>query len=458
VRPARWYKTRRRSLLTPVSPGRDPRFAPGFLFGAATASHQAEGGTSASDWWRFERQPGNVRNFTTYPAFAQEHKSDHWRRFSDDVRAMRDDLGLRAYRFSIDWSRVEPREGDFDRDAIARYGQHCAELRAAGIEPCVTLFHWSSPDWIWDHASEQTTGWYDRGIVVRFRRFCEAIVPALAPHVRMYCTLNEPNIFLYGGFSEGMLAPGHRRSDRKLVPVLENLLACHVAAYGVIKRASPLAQVGIAHNFQPFEPANRWNPCECVMAALIEQQFTWSVPDALHAGRTTFTTRRGARVPIEVPGLRGSADFIGMNYYERALVVVPAGVRVDRARVLHDHHTSKEVWPREIYTHGFVDMLETAWRRYRLPIYVTENGRAHPDDRERERYLREHLRALGSAIERGVDARGYFYWSLLDNQEWAHGFLPRLGLYEVDYATGARTLRQTGRAYAEIIASGVVRA
>jgi beta-glucosidase len=426
------------------------------VWGAATASHQAEGDTPASDWWRFEREPGRVQNFFNYPLFAQEKKSDHWRRFSDDIRRMRE-LGLTGYRFSIDWSRVEPREGAFDDASIARYAEICGELRAAGIRPCVTLFHWSSPDWIWDHAREEVSGWYDPRIVDRFERFCARIVPALAPHVDLFCTLNEPNIFLYGAFSEGILAPGHRRDDADLVPVLRHLLFCHTVAHQVIKAARPDAEVGIAQHLQPFEPESRFNAVEALMAAQVEQQFSWSIPDAIAEGRARLRTRSGRLHVIEVPGLAGTADFLGVNYYERALVRVP-GLRVDRVEVLHDHRSTKEIWPREIYARGFLEVLSTAARRYKLPLYVTENGRAHPDDRERERFLHEHLRALGWAVaKQRIDVRGYFYWSLLDNLEWANGFLPRLGLYEVDYASGERTLRGTGRAYAEVVRAGEVR-
>jgi beta-glucosidase len=450
------YKRRRRDLLAPVPRGRTLRFPDGFLFGAATSSHQVEGENPHSDWWRFERQPGRVQNFTNFPEFGQCRKSDHWRQFDQDVERMREELSLSGYRFSVEWSRVEPAEGRFDEAAIERYVAMCARLREAGIRPMVTLFHWSSPDWIWDHARESETGWYAPSIVERFARFCDQVVPRLSPHVDLWCTLNEPNIFLYGAFSEGVLAPGHRARDGQLPPILAHLFACHVRAHALIKRLRPDAQVGIANNFMIVEPSSPWNPLEGLVAAQIEQQFTWSFPDAVRDGYASFRSRSGRMRRIHLPGLRGTVDYLGVNYYERMLVRVK-GVDLRRPELLHDHRGTKEVWPREIYTRGFVDVLRAAWRRYGLPIYVTENGRSHPDDGEREAFLREHLRALAHTISaHGVDVRGYFYWSLLDNQEWAQGFVPRLGLYEVDYATGARTLRQTGRSYAEIARAGAI--
>ncbi len=456
--PAHFLRRRRTDPLAVIPRGRTYTFPADFVWGAATASHQAEGLDTGSDWWRYEREEGKVQHFANHSVHAQDYKSDHWRLFSQDIERMKNDLGLSGYRFSIDWSRVEPREGQFDQAVIARYAEICSELRAAGIRPCVTLFHWSSPDWIWNHADEAGSGWYDRSIVERFTRFCEAIVPALAPHADLFCTLNEPNVFLFGAFSEGILAPGHRRRDDEIFPILCHLLACHAAACAIIKRLVPDARVGIAQHFHVFEPESRHNLLEAIIAAQVEQNFSWVVPDAVESGEVVLRTRAGRVLRRRLPGLRGSADFLGVNYYERVFVRVPSLRRPRSFDVLHDHRTTKEIWPREIYSAGFLDVLETAHRRYGLPIYVTENGRAHPDDKERERFLVEHVKTLAYAIAaRGVDVRGYFYWSLLDNQEWANGFLPRLGLYEVDYDTGERRLRQTGRTYARIVKDGLVR-
>lgn len=452
--PAHRYKRRRRHPGARVKAPLHPPFPPDFVWGAASASHQVEGGDVHSDWWRYERLPGTVRNFSSFPPRAAELKSDHWARFPEDIQRMADELGLNGYRFSIDWSRVEPREGEFDQAVIARYAELCGTLRARGIRPCVTLFHWSSPDWIWDHDHEEETGWYDPRIVDRFESFCAQVVPALAPHVDLFCTLNEPNIFMYGAFSEGILCPGHKRHDDDLLPVARNLLEAHLRAYRVIKASRPDAAVGIAHSFGVFEPESHARPLEALVAAMVEQGFTWTFPDAIATGELVFTTRKRRVHRLSLPGLRGTLDFLGVNYYERNFVRIPPGWRLRGLEILHDHAEDKEIWPKEIYTAGFLEVLETAWRRYGIPLYVTENGRAHPDDRQREAFLREHVLTLAAALDRGIDVRGYFWWSLLDNQEWAHGFVPRLGLYEVDYETGQRRLRGTGRAYAEIIRRG----
>jgi beta-glucosidase len=458
-RPPAGLKFRHRQLSVDIPSGRTLPFPPGFLWGAASASHQVEGGDTGSDWWRFERLDGKTMNFRNFPVFAQDHKSDHWRQFDADVARMRDELGLTAYRFSIDWSRCEPRDGDFDEAALARYGAMVEALRDAGIRPLVTLFHWSSPDWIWDHAREEETGWYAPTIVDRFLRFVRRIVPVLAPHVDLFATFNEPNIFLYGGFAEGILAPGHMRRDSALVPVLRHLLRAHAGAYRIIKEIRSDAQVGIAHQFAPFEPESNLHPLEWALAGRIEQTFTWLFPEAIRTGRFEMVARDLRIIREELPEVVGTADFMGVNFYERMHVRVPGGWRATKTMVVNDHRDTKERWPRESNPAAFVAMLEEVNRRFGLPIYITENGRAHPDDTQREAFLLDHLRALAWAIqEKKLPVKGYFWWSLLDNQEWANGFLPRLGLYEVDYAReGARTLRGTGRTYADIIRKHAVR-
>jgi beta-glucosidase len=447
----------RRRESRPRLPPRSWRVPPDFLWGAASASHQVEGGNQHSDWWRYERLDGKVQAFWDFPEFARTYKSDHWRRFPEDIARMQSDLGLRSYRFSIEWSRVEPRDGEFDEVALARYAEMCALMRANGIRPMVTLFHWASPDWIWDHDRERETGWYDPAIVDRFERYVRRVVAALGSQVDVWCTMNEMNSYVYAGYAEGVHVPGHRNPDAAIAPVIRNLLRAHARAYRAIKEAYPQAQVGIAHQFTTIEPEQPWNPLAWVLAGQVENTFTWLYTDAIRDGRFALITRDLRVIREDLPEIRGTLDFVGVNYYERLLFRIPGGWNVSKATVVHDHMTAKEVWPRESHPADFLHVLRHVAKRYKLPIYVTENGRAHSDDREREAYLYDHLQVVAYAIdELKLPILGYYWWSLLDNQEWANGFVPRLGLYHVDYETGARTLRGTGRAYARIIRDGII--
>jgi len=410
-----------------------------------------EGQTQHSDWWQFERQPHRVKNFRNFSNNAQEFKSDHWRQFPQDIDRMSEQLGVNTYRFSLDWARINPKKGVFDEQALERYAQLAKQMRDRGIRPLVTLFHWSSPQWIWDQQNPEKSGWYHPDVVTYFTDYVHKAVKALTPHVDFFCTLNEPNIFLYGSYSEGILCPGHKREDIDLLPVLKNLLHAHVSARRIIKEANPDSEVGIAHNYYMFEPRDNWNPLNRLVAALTEFGFTWSMADAFVTGKMVFTTRQREVFVEEIDGLKDSLDFMGVNFYERALVQMRKPWQTREPHILHGHHEDKEVWPTEIHTQGFERVLQTVHERYKLPIYITENGQATPNDQERQTFMRHHLAILAQAIDKGIDIRGYFWWSLLDNQEWAGGFLPRLGLYEVDYHSGDRQLRGTGAAYAEII-------
>ena len=447
------HLAKRRSPTTDagLEPGRALRFPPGFLFGAASASHQVEGFDEHSDWWRFEREPGRVQHFAEFGEEATKRKSDHLARFDEDVALMKQ-LGLAAYRFGVDWSRCEPRDGVFDEAAIARYGRMCATLRKNGIEPILTFFHWSSPDDVWVRGREEHSGWYVPETAARFGRFVAHVMPSLAEHVRVYVTLNEPNVFVFGGFAEGLLCPGHRRPDADLFRVLRTQFLAHVEARRAIRAVRPDALVGLANNCTLFEPYDDSHVLERVVAAFFEEGFTWSFLDAPLTGTIVHRTRSGSIARETIPGLEGSVDFVGVNYYERNFVRLPHGVDLRRPELVADHHGERENWPRESYPLGFLETLRTVHRRYGLPIYVTENGRAHVDDRERTRFLRDHLAVVGRALAEGIRVEGFLYWSLLDNQEWANGFLPRFGLYEVDYRTFERKRRGTADEYARIIA------
>ena len=281
-------------------------------------------------------------------------------------------------------------------------------------------------------------------------------MPALAPHVRLFCTLNEPNVFLYGGFAAGLLCPGHKREDDELFAVLRNLFRAHVAARAAILAIRPDARIGLANNCTPFEPETDSHVLERLMAAFFEEGFTWSFLDAPATGTIVHRTRNGRLLRESIPGLAGSVDFIGVNYYERNFVRLPHGIDLRKPELVADHFSDRECWPRESFPRGFLEILRTVHRRYGLPIYITENGRAHVDDHERTRFLRDHLAVVGKAIEEGIPVEGFFYWSLLDNQEWANGYLPRFGLFEVDYRTFERKLRGTGEEYARLVADRAI--
>lgn len=404
-------------------------FPKGFLWGAATAAHQVEGGLT-DDWtvWETanaERLAGEAASHfasvsPVWPDIAAEANNpanyrsskaaQHYRQFADDVKLMKA-LHLSAYRFTIPWSRIEPREGERDTRALARYAAWVRTLKEQGIEPFPTLWHWPLPTWL-----AQRGGWLAPDAVDRFKNFVARVVEQLHPNVTNWLTLNEPNVYAAHGYLTGQWPP-HHRSLVAYLRVARRLQEAHRAAHAVIKTVDPSAQVGIAHHVTHFE-SNR-NPINLTLKAIANYYWNWSYLD-----------------PIA-----DQLDFIGVNNYFRNTVNLGFNKNLDGRR-------SDLGW--ELYPPSLAGAVEVTWQRYRKPIVVTEHGLADRADTERQWFIEESLRHLHCSIEKGADVRGYLHWSLLDNFEWDKGFWPRFGLIEVDYKTMKRTIRPSARHYTQI--------
>lgn len=420
-----WYATRARlpppileaELATPVGPSL-PR---DFLWGTATAAHQVEGGNQHNDWWAFEQEPGRIARGERSGATA-----DHWNRVAEDVALMRD-LGARAYRFSVEWSRVEPAEGTWDEAAWAHYLDEVRGLRAAGIEPMVTLHHFTVPRW---------TAVLDEAFPRQFGRFAAEAARRLGPEVTTWCTINEPNVLMFKAFVEGAWPPAVRDPARA-VAAFSALLAAHALAAAAVRSALPKARIGAAVHLRVFDPARRWFLPDWLAATGSADAFNWAFYDAIASGRIRFEAPGFPRVDEPLSGLAGSADWLGVNYYSRDLVRFSPGTPGMVERTPGPGPRTDLGW--EVYPEGLERLLVAASARYRLPILVTENGLADARGTLRPRFIRAHAQAMARAARRGVPVLGYFHWSLLDNFEWSDGFEPRFGLYRVDYRTQTRT-------------------
>ena len=429
-------------------------FPPGFRFGAATSAHQVEGGTTNNNWARFER---HVRP-DGRPAISGDQRcgqaADHWERFPDDVELMAQ-LGLDGYRFSLEWSRIEPAEGRFDDAALERYRSWCVLLRAAGIAPMITLHHFTEPLWITDRG-----GFEDAGTVAAFARFVEHVVPALADVCDWWVTINEPAVYAVNGWLNGEFPPA--KQDVALAGrVLEHLLLAHARAYHTLHEHDRVdadgdgipCWVSLATNVVAFEPRHTWNPADVAAAKVAHANFNVRPLDACVDGRFRFGLPGLARRAATHAELAGTLDYVGVNHYFRALVGVnpraPAGLEVG-----FDDVTEKNDMGWDLIPATLGDAVRFA-ARYGRPVVVTEHGTCDGEvpDRRRRAFLLDSLHALADALGEGVDVRGYYHWSLMDNFEWAHGFAPRFGLYRVDYATQERTLTGGGQLYRDIIAS-----
>jgi beta-glucosidase len=250
-----------------------------------------------------------------------------------------------------------------------------------------------------------------------------------------WCTINEPNVQMFQGWVEGVWPPG-LRDNRLAARAFSNLLHAHAAAAAALRARLPRAQRGVAINLIDLEPRWRWSPFDRLAAAAAAHAFNWAFGDAIHTGRVRLRVPSFPWVDTPLPSLRGSVDFVGVNYYTRLLVHFSLRAPGLVSRRPGPGPRNDLDW--EIFPEGLERVLAAAWARYHLPIYVTENGIADADGARRPEFLRAHLAAVARAIGAGVPVRGYFHWSLLDNFEWAEGFAPRFGLYRVDYATLAR--------------------
>jgi beta-glucosidase len=397
-------------------------FPASFLFGTATSATQIEGGCTTSDWAAFAERPGRIKHGDT-PAVA----CDSWKRWPEDV-ALQKSLGMGAYRMSIEWARIEPRPGELDRGALDAYREQLGALRDAGIVPMVTLHHFTLPRWLADAG-----GVLAADFPVRFASFTRAAASALGDLCAMWITVNEPNVLAAHAYLLGVWPPAKKdpllawRAQRRL-------LDAHDAAYRALKEVRPDAQVGVAHHLRTVEPARPASLADRAAAALFGRVFNEAFARAACG--------------------HGTQDFFGLNYYSRDVVRFSfrRAAELFVARGIPEGAPVSDLgW--EIYPAGLGHLVCTWARRSGLPVYVTENGIADARDAKRGAFLVDHLRELERAIADGVDVRGYYHWSLLDNFEWAEGYEPRFGLVEVRYATGERRIRESARLYARIAAT-----
>jgi len=434
------------------------RFPADFVWGTATASYQIEGaahedGRGESIWDRFSHMPGKTANGDT-----GDIATDHYHRWREDTGIMRE-LGLPAYRFSTAWPRILPEgRGRVNRAGLDFYDRLVEELLESRIEPWITLFHWDLPQVLDDRG-----GWTNRDTVDAFAEYTDAVTRCVGDRVENWITINEPWVVAFLGHYFGVMAPG-RKDLREALQVAHALLVAHGRAVDVIRSNVRASNVGITLNLSHVYPetdsqadleaaykvdgfANRWF-LDPVMKGFYPQDMLEIFGDA---------------APDVAPGdfdlITRPMDFLGINSYNPQYAAAdpdsPLGANlVDR----EGEHTAMG-WIVE--PQGFEDLLVRVQRDYDPPaIYVTENGAAYDDpppvdgkvpDPQRISYLQRHLLAAHRAIGQGVRLRGYFAWSLLDNFEWAYGYDKRFGITYVDYETGERTIKDSGRFLAEVI-------
>ncbi|WP_137814765.1 GH1 family beta-glucosidase [Gandjariella thermophila] len=443
-------------------------FPPAFVWGTATAAFQIEGATAEdgrtdSIWDTFCRTPGAVAGGDTGDVAA-----DHYHRMPEDVALMRS-LGLGGYRFSVAWPRVLRPDGAVNQRGLDFYRRLVDRLLDSGITPFVTLYHWDLPQHLEDRG-----GWTSRDTAFRFAEYAQTVHAALGDRVLHWTTLNEPYCAALLGYGAGVHAPG-RRDPRAAAAAAHHLLLGHGLTTQAIRAADGGARVAITFNLYPVDPADPDDPVDRDAARRVDglQNRLWldavlrgRYPDDVRADLARFGFDEHVR-PADLATLAAPVDALGVNYYSGYRVTGHGGPDRRRAEWIGAEHV-RPVYrglPRtamgwEVQPEGLTRVLLRVHTEYPvLPLYVTENGAAYDDDPaedgtthdvERRDYLRGHLTAVHDAIERGVDVRGYFCWSLLDNFEWAEGYAKRFGIVRVDFDTLARTPKLSGLWYSRV--------
>ena len=395
----------------------------GCELGVATAATQIEGGDVDTNWHRWA-EAGHISDGSS-PARA----SGHWQRVAEDT-ALLAELGVRHYRMGIEWARVEPSAGVWDEDAIAHYRDEVAGLVAVGVRPLVTLHHFNLPGWL-----AETGGWLAPSTLERFDRLVTKLVTELGPWVSEWIPINEPNVYATNAYLFGDWPPGERSLGRTL-SVMSALAHAHIRAYRLIHQLQPEAQVGSASHLRVFAPASPANPWHRLSARITDYLFQRGQLHAMNTGqfRPPFRRPRGVE-----PGRY--YDFQGVNYYTRSTV------RSIGDGVATDVDVNDLGW--EIYPAGLIEVCRWIHEAYPAPIYITESGTCDNTDAFRSRYLYEHLSQIAAS---DLPIQRYYHWCFTDNWEWVEGEAARFGIVHTDYPSQQRTVKDSGRFFADVIA------
>jgi len=403
------------------------KFPQAFLWGAATSAHQVEGRNIYNDWWQAEQ--GHLLKE------ASDSACKHYELYAEDF-AIAQQLNHNCHRFSIEWSRIEPQEGNFQAAEIEHYRKIITDLKSKAMEPVVTLHHFTNPIWF-----SKKGGWAKFKLQKYFLRFVDKIVREFADQVKFWITINEPLVYSSHSYLLGAWPPGEH-SLYQTAKVTLNLASAHIKAYRVIHqiyRQKNLLKpmVSIAANLQAFE----------ICRPTLKNKLAAYLRDRLY----NFCF-------IEILLRKKTLDYIGVNYYGRNLADARHwGIRHLLLDTCQDNHypLRKNSLGWDIYPQGLYKLL-LSLKKYNLKVFITENGICTSDDALRWDYIREHLEELHRAIGQGVGVIGYIYWSLIDNFEWDKGFTPRFGLVEVDYQNYKRRIRPSAEKLAEVFKNSAI--
>ena len=388
------------------------KFPKDFLWGTATSAHQIEGDNFNSDWWQYEKNKqikhASLKSCNSYELWRDDHK-------------FISEMNNNAYRLSIEWAKIEPQEGKFDYKAMQHYIEILSDLKAKKIKVMLTLHHFTNPNWFLNKG-----GWLSFKSVKYFKRYVKYIIEHIGGLVDFWVTINEPGVYADMSYLKGIWPPQEKNS-KKAFFVYINMARAHRMAYNLIHKKLRDTKVGFAMNVMSFASYHKHKLIELLYVHFADRFINHSFYD--------LTKKKH--------------DFLGINYYFRVRLRKDKGSLKPVVEKVRDQERELSDMGWVIYPHGIFDVLMDL-SDFKLPIYITENGIAAKDDERRQKFLLEHLKEIHHAIQAGVDVRGYFHWSLLDNFEWAYGFEQKFGLVEVNFKTFERKLKTSGKMYREI--------
>ncbi len=392
--------------------------------GCATAATQIEGGDTNNSWYTWAKEPGHIKDGSS-PFRANQH----WNFYPEDLKLMAD-MGIHEYRFGIEWSRIEPSRGVFDETAMQHYRAEIIYMLALGIHPLVTLHHFTNPIWF-----EEAGAFESDESIELFRRFAAYVVRNLSDLCTDYVTINEPNVYVANGYIFGTWPPG-KKTTFTAFKVMRNLTLCHLHTYIDIHKMykDKEVRVGFANHLRVFISYGR-NPFYFLQAKIMEYLFQGAITRSMSTGKLSFPL--GCTAPL---GKGRFYDYIGINYYTRS------AIKNFSETDLPGRPRNNLGW--DIYPEGLSILCRKQYKKYKAPIWITENGTCDAKDSFRSAFIYDHLKQI---VDENLPVERYYHWTFMDNFEWAEGESAPFGLVACDFETQVRTVLPSGHFYSEII-------
>ncbi len=398
------------------------KFPNGFLWGASTSAYQIEGGI-ANDWSQWETGDKRIEFLKKRRLNVNDYvcgrACDSRNRYEEDVKLLKK-INCNAYRLGVEWSRLEPVEGEWNKKEFGRYRKNLEILKKNGFKTVLTIWHWTNPVWL-----AAKGGWSGKKTVEYYARFVAKVVDEMGGMVDYWVTLNEPMVHVANGYLTGKFPP-NKINPFLARKVFKNLISAHKRAYGIIHEKYPEAKVSLAALINDFEPARSWFPTEWIFAKISH-----------HFWNHKFLAKT-----------KKYLDYIGVDYYFHDRIVWYPPFKRNLNKEITDMG-----W--EIYPKGIYHVLKYL-KKFKKPIIILENGLADGKDGKRADFILNHLKYVHQAVSEGTDIIGYFYWSLIDNFEWADGWLPKFGLFALNRRTFKRKFRQSAEIYAQITKNNAI--